>query len=304
MPLPMLYSPPDNTMSSLLSEIPTLSVSNILHLIGILVAAILINRLLRIFANSLVKPATSQTRTSQAREQQTKSLSDSTYSVGSKVVWVVAILMVAGEFGINVTPVVILAAIVALAIGFGAKDVVRDVISGIFIVHEDQYGVGDTIQVADTIGRVEHLTLRRTVVRDGRGALVTIANGEVRTPGNLSRDWSQTFVDVALSPQVPQERALQALDAAATALRNDPAWSQALVDGPRILGLQSYDQTNSTVRLQVRTAPARHEDVSRELRRRIQLEFQRQGISLSHVQRVELVNTPGPHPAEPTAPSA
>lgn len=304
MPLPMLYSPPDNTMSSLLSEIPTLSVSNILHLIGILVAGILINRLLRIFANSLVKPATSQTRTSQAREQQTKSLSDSTYSVGSKVVWVVAILMVAGEFGINVTPVVILAAIVALAIGFGAKDVVRDVISGIFIVHEDQYGVGDTIQVADTIGRVEHLTLRRTVVRDGRGALVTIANGEVRTPGNLSRDWSQTFVDVALSPQVPQERALQALDAAATALRNDPAWSQALVDGPRILGLQSYDQTNSTVRLQVRTAPARHEDVSRELRRRIQLEFQRQGISLSHVQRVELVNTPGPHPAEPTAPSA
>lgn len=304
MPLPMLYSPPDNTMSSLLSEIPTLSVSNILHLIGILVAAILINRLLRIFANSLVKPATSQTRTSQAREQQTKSLSDSTYSVGSKVVWVVAILMVAGEFGINVTPVVILSAIVALAIGFGAKDVVRDVISGIFIVHEDQYGVGDTIQVADTIGRVEHLTLRRTVVRDGRGALVTIANGEVRTPGNLSRDWSQTFVDVALSPQVPQERALQALDAAATALRNDPAWSQALVDGPRILGLQSYDQTNSTVRLQVRTAPARHEDVSRELRRRIQLEFQRQGISLSHVQRVELVNTPGPHPAEPTAPSA
>jgi small-conductance mechanosensitive channel len=109
---------------------------------------------------------------------------------------------------------------------------------------------------------------------------------------------------VALSPQVPQERALQALDAAATALRNDPAWSQALVDGPRILGLQSYDQTNSTVRLQVRTAPARHEDVSRELRRRIQLEFQRQGISLSHVQRVELVNASGPHPPEPTAPSA
>ena len=144
--------------------------------------------------------------------------------------------------------------------------------------------------------------MRRTVVRDGRGALVTLSNGEIRTVGNLSRDWSQAVVDIALSSAVPQERALQALDAAATELRNDPSWSQALVD-PRILGLQSYDQNGSTVRLQVRTAPARHEDVSRELRRRIQLEFQRQGIPLSNVQRVELVNS-GSHAPEPTAPSA
>jgi len=300
----MLYSPPDTTMSSLLSEIPTLSVLDIVHLIGILVAALLINRFLRVFANSLVKPAAAQTRSSQAREQRTKALSDLLYSIASKVVWAVAILMMAEEFGINVIPVVMLAGIAALAVGLGAKDLVRDVVSGFYIIHEDQYGVGDTVQIADTIGRVEHLTLRRTVVRDGRGALVTIANGEVRTAGNLSRDWSQTFVDVAVSPQVPQERALQALDAAATALRNDPAWSQALVDGPRILGLQSYDQTNSSVRLQVRTAPARHEDVARELRRRIQLEFQRQGISLSGVQRVELVNASGPHTTEPSAPSA
>jgi len=82
-----------------------------------------------------------------------------------------------------------------------------------------------------------------------------------------------------------------ALDAAATELRNDPSWSQALVDGPRILGLQSFDQTVSVVRLQVRTAPSRQDDVARELRRRIQLEFQKQGIPLSNVQRVELVNS-------------
>jgi len=120
---------------------------------------------------------------------------------------------------------------------------------------------------------------------------VTLSNGDIRTIGNLSRDWSQTFVDVAVSPQVSQERAIQALDSAAAELRNDPAWSQALVDGPRILGLQAYDQHASTVRLQVRTAPSRQEDVARELRRRIQLEFQRQGIALSNVQRVELVGS-------------
>lgn len=304
MPPPMLYSPPDNTMSSLLSEIPTLSVSNLLHLLGIFVAAILINRILRVFADQIVKPAAAQTRAAQAREQQTRTLADVTYSAGSKVVWFVAALMAAQEFGINVTPIVILAGLAALAIGFGAQNLVRDVVSGFYIVLEDQFTVGDTIQAAETIGRVEHLTLRRTVVRDSRGALVTLSNGDLRSVGNLSRDWSQAYVDVAISPQVPQERALQALDAAATELRNDASWSQALVDGPRILGLQSYDQMGSTVRLQVRTAPARHEDVSRELRRRIQLEFQRQGIALSNVQRVELINPSGAPPPETPAQSA
>jgi moderate conductance mechanosensitive channel len=291
-------------MPSFLSEIPALSFANLIHILGIVVAAIIINRLLRVATNLMVKPATSQARTAQAREQQTRTLAEAVYSAGNKVVWALALLMLAQEFGINITPIVVVAGLASLAIGFGAQSLVRDVISGFYIILEDQYGIGDTIQTADTIGRVEHLTLRRTVVRDGRGALVTIANGEIRTVGNLSRDWSQAFVDVALSPQVPQERALQALDAAATELRNDPSWSQALVDGPRILGLQSYDQNNSTVRLQVRTAPARHEDVSRELRRRIQLEFQRQGIPLSNVQRVELVSASGSPPPEKPAQSA
>lgn len=298
----MLYSPREKPMSSLLSEIPTLSVSNLLHLAGIIVAALLINRLLRLVTSVIVKPAASPTRAAQAREQQTRTLAGIVYSTGSKIVWALALLMGAQEFGVNITPVAAIAGLASLALGFGAQNLIRDVITGFYIILEDQYTVGDTIQVGDTIGRVEHLTLRRTVVRDPRGALVTLSNGDIRTVGNLSRDWSQSFVDVAVSPEVPQERAIQALDAAAGELRNDPAWSQALVDGPRILGLQSYDLNTSIVRLQVRTAPARHEDVARELRRRIQLEFQRQGIALSNVQRVELVNAPGrPTPSSPAS---
>ena len=291
-------------MSSLLSGIPSLSASNLLRLVGIFVAALLVNRLLRLITKLIVKPAASQTRAAQAREQQTRTLAGVVYSGGSKVVWALALLTAAQEFGVNVTPVAAVAGLASLAVGFGAQNLVRDIITGFYIILEDQYSVGDTIQVADTIGRVEHLTLRRTVVRDARGALVTLSNGEIRSVGNLSRDWSQAFVDVAVSPEVAQERTLQALDAAATGLRNDPAWSQALVDGPRILGLQSYDQNGSTIRMQVRTSPSRQDDVSRELRRRIQLEFQRQGIPLSHVQRVELVSAPGsPRPEPPARPA-
>ena len=279
-------------MSSFLSHLPEFTAANFLHLVAIFLVALLLNRLLRMITNVLVKPAGSEARAAKAREQQTRTVAGVLYSTGSKVVWAVALLTAAQEFGINVTPVAALAGLASLALGFGAQNLIRDVITGFYIILEDQYVIGDTVQVGDTIGRVEHITLRRTVVRDARGALVSISNGDIRTVANLSRDWSQAFVDVALSPQVPQEAALQALDAAAAELRGDAAWSQAIVDGPRILGLQSFDQTSSTVRLQVRTAPSRQDDVARELRRRIQLEFQRRGIPVSGVQRVEFKAAP------------
>ena len=278
-----------------------LTVPNGLRLLGILVIALVLNRLLRALTNLIIKPAAAQTRQSQLREQQTRTLAGVLYSALSKVVWAVALLTSLHEFNIDITPAVTLAGLASLAVGFGAQTLVRDVITGFYIVLEDQYVVGDTIQIAETIGRVEHLTLRRTVVRDARGALVTIGNGEIRTVSNLSRDWSQTFVDVSLAPESPMEKTLQALETAAAGLRGDPAWSQALVDGPRILGLQSFDRTASTVRLQVRTAPTRQDEVARELRRRIQVEFQRLGIPLTSVQRFELasVSHASQEPAQP-----
>ncbi len=291
-------------MSSVLNYLLNISPSNVIHLLVILAAALILNHLLRLVTKLLVKPASTQTRAAQAREQQTRTLAGVINSAGSKVVWAIALLTAAQEFGINVTPVAALAGLASLAVGFGAQNLVRDIISGFYIILEDQYVVGDTIQVGETIGRVEHVTLRRTVVRDSRGALVTLSNGDIRTVGNLSRDWSQTFVDVSVSPQIAQEKALQALEAAIAEFRGDPAWSQVLVDGPRILGLQSYDQSASTIRLQVRTAPSRQDDVARELRRRIQLEFQRQGIPLWSVQRLELVNPAASPEFAPPAPHA
>jgi small conductance mechanosensitive channel len=279
-------------MSSLLSYFPDASVAIFFRLEAIFIVALVLNRLLRLVTNLLIKPAGSEARAAKAREQQTRTVAVVLYSAGSKIVWGVALLTAAGQFGISLLPAATIAGLASLALGFGAQNLVRDVITGFYIILEDQFVVGDTIQVGETTGRVEHVTLRRTVVRDARGALVTLSNGEIRTVANLSRDWSQAFVDVALSPQLSQEKALQALEAAAAEMRGDASWSQAIVDGPRILGLQSFDQISSTVRLQVRTAPARQDDVARELRRRIQLEFQRRDIPVSGVQRVEYSPAP------------
>jgi small conductance mechanosensitive channel len=281
-------------MSTLVSLLSGLSLSTGIHLLAILLIALLVNRFLHLMTRFLVKPSTAQSRSSQLREQQARTLAGVLYSAGSKVVWLIAILTALSEVGINPVPALTLAGLASVAIGFGAQTIVRDIIAGFYIVFEDQYVVGDTVQIGDTSGRVEHITLRRTVIRDSRGALVTISNGEIRTVANLSRDWSQSFVDVSLNPDASLDIPLAALEAAAASLRSDPAWSQALVDGPRVLGVHAYNRDASVVRLQIRTAPTRQDEVARELRRRIQLEFQRQDIPISAVQRVELA---APSPA-------
>jgi len=268
-------------MSSPLTHFFDFTIPNALHLAGILVLALICLRLLRAATGNLVKRATTQTKGAQQREQQTRALADKVYGAGSQLIWVVAALTALPEFGISPLPAVVIAGGAILGFSIGARDTVRDAIAGLQIVMEDQFATGDTIQAGEILGRVEQLTLRRTVVRDGRGALVSLANGEMRIVSNLSRDWSQAFVDIGVVAGMPLEKTLQALESAAAELRSDAAWSQALVDGPRVLGVQGYDRTGTTLRLQVRTAPTRQDEVCRELRRRIQMEFQRQGIGVA-----------------------
>jgi small conductance mechanosensitive channel len=268
-------------MSSPFTHFFDFTIPNALHLVGILVLALICLRFLRAATGNLVKPATTQTKGAQQREQQTRALADKVYGAGSQLIWVVATLTALPEFGISPLPAVVIAGAGILGFSIGARDTVRDAIAGLQIVMEDQFVTGDTIQAGEMLGRVEQLTLRRTVVRDGRGALVSLSNGEMRIVSNLSRDWSQAFVDIGVVAGMPLEKTLQALESAAAELRSDAAWSQALVDGPRVLGVQGYDRTGTTLRLQVRTAPTRQDEVCRELRRRIQMEFQRQGIGVA-----------------------
>jgi len=274
-------------MSSPFTQWLTLSIPGAFHLLTILAIALLVNYFLQGWTNSLIVPAASQSRVAQAREQQARSLASVLHSAGTKVVWGVAILMALPEFGIHVFPAVVVIGLIVLALGLGARNLLRDFVAGFQIVFEDQYSVGDTIQTVHTSGKVEHLTLRRTVLRDSRGALVTLANGDLRVVGTLSRDWSQAFIDISVPAEQPLEKTLQALEIASATLRSDVSWSQAIVDGPRVLGVQAYGPMGPTFRIQVRTAPTRQDEVSRELRRRIQIEFQRRNIPIATARDLE-----------------
>jgi small-conductance mechanosensitive channel len=274
-------------MSSPFSSWPVFTIATGISILLTFVAAEVAVLLLRRLANRLVRPASSQTRGAQAREQQSRAMAEQIYRVASGFIWAAAILCVLAELGVNVLPAVIVIAAAILAIGIGARSLVADVVAGLAIVFEDQFAVGETIQAGDVAGKVEQLTLRRTVVRDARGALVTLGNSEIRSVANVSRDWSAATVDITVAAEEPLERALQILETASSGLRADPAWSQAIVDGPRVLGVQDYGRSGPTLRVQVRTTPLRQDEVARELRRRIQMEFQRHRIEITTVDEID-----------------
>ena len=235
--------------------------------------------MLRKLTDSWVKQATIGSRAGQQREHEMRAMAEKVNAMARVAICGVAALSALPEFGISALPAALVIAAAILGLSVAGQATVRDAMAGFRIILEDQFSPGETIQTGETSGRVESVTWRRTVVRDSRGALVTIANGDLRKVSNLSRDWSQGYVDVDVPAGMALERPVRALEAAAAELRGDTAWSQALVDGPRVLGVQDYSLSGTRLRLQVRTPPMRQEEVCRELRRRIQLEFQRQGIA-------------------------
>jgi len=267
-------------------------VTTLLKLLAILVIAYALRHVLRLLTRRLIHTAEAQTRAEQQREQQTQTLADLAYSTGAAIIVIGAVLTALPLLGVNVTPFAAIAGLASVAIGFGAQHVVRDVINGFFIVLEDQFVVGDTIRTGDLAGKVESLTLRRTVLRDVEGGLCVIPNGEIRTLTNLSRDWSQLFVDVTLTADDAVDHCLAALEALCNEFRSDPNWSATLLDGPRVLGVETLQGGDTVVRLQIRTHPTRQHDTARELRRRIRARFEREAIATGTIHRITVANTP------------
>jgi moderate conductance mechanosensitive channel len=259
-----------------------------LRLLAIVIIALILIRLLKALTSRLVEMAKAQTRSAQAREQQTRTMAGMLSSAGIAVILGIAFLAALPEFGFNVAPVAALAGLASLAFGFGAQYLVRDLINGFLIVFEDQYVVGDIVRINDVAGRVESITIRRTILRSEEGALVSIPNGMIGQVSNLNRDWSQIFVDVTVPGEETLGRALAVLEKVAGEFRDDPDWTTALVDGPRVLGVESLSLSGIVLRTRVRSAPTRQYDIARELRRRIKSGFEQAQIPSIAIQRVEL----------------
>lgn len=208
-------------------------------------------------------------------------------SVVTVAIWVVALLLVLGELTINLAPLIAGAGIAGIAIGFGAQSIVRDFLAGLFILVEDQYGVGDVIEVGDVAGTVENISLRSTRLRDVEGTVWHLANGEINKVGNHSQLWSNCVLDVEVAYDTDIRRAMELLDDVA-----DTMWHQSMEDkealiiaDPQVLGVQALGENAVTLRLVVKTDPLAQWQVQRDLRLRVKEAFDAEGITIPFPQR-------------------
>lgn len=208
------------------------------------------------------------------------------------VITFVAVLMILGELGIQLGPLLATAGIGALAIGFGAQSLVKDVISGFFIILENQYRIGDVIEVSGVSGLVESVSLRRTVLRDLRGRVHTIPNGEIKVVSNLSKEWSRSVLDIGISYSEDIDKVIDLLSQIGKELESEEPYKSAILESLQILGVEKFDEFQLVIRMMVKTAPLKQWEVERELRRRIKIRFDEKGIQMPFPHQVLIWGEP------------
>lgn len=211
-------------------------------------------------------------------------------SVVTAVVSTIALLLVLSEVQINLAPFIAGAGIVGIALGFGAQSIVRDFLAGVFILIEDQYGIGDVIEIdTDVIGEVEDITLRITRLRDIEGTVWHVPNGEIKRIGNHSQLWANAVVDIDVSYDTELRVAMEIIDRVAddfwTETHEDDSLSGHIIEDPKVLGVQKLGESAITLRLVVKTDPLAQWQVKRELRLRLKEAFDLAGIEIPFPQR-------------------
>ncbi|WP_433051478.1 mechanosensitive ion channel family protein [Dactylosporangium sp. CS-033363] len=218
------------------------------------------------------------TAPSERRNQRARALGSVLRSIVSAVVFSIAAMLVLGEIGIDLAPLLASAGIAGLAIGFGAQNLVKDFIAGLFMLLEDQYGVGDVVDVGETSGTVEAVGLRITTIRDAAGVVWYVRNGEIVRVGNKSQGWAVVNIDVPVG-FVSVDQATAVLQATAEEFAADPDFADDFMDPPKVLGVEQLTADGAVLRTTVKTSNEAQWRIGRELRRRLMESLERAGIA-------------------------
>lgn len=257
-----------------------------LRIAGVLIAAFLLTRFLRRSVTRIEGKVSEQTTPMRAL-QRTQTLAKVLSSAGIVVIWSVAGFYMLGELGFNLAPLLAGVGIVGLAVGFGAQNLVRDVVTGFFILLEDQYGVGDIVMINQVAtGKVEQLTLRVTGVRDLDGTVHFVANGSIGHVANRSKDWARAVIDVGVGYREQPARVREVLERVAAEVKEDEELGHSLYSTPEVLGVEMIGEYEVVWRVIAETKPARQWVVGRQLRERIKVAFDEENIEIPFPHRV------------------
>ena len=261
-------------------------------LTGLRIAAI---PLLVMLALRVLRLVTGQLRRKAAAEgdddltDRRRRLETLTNVIGTSVtvlVWIIAIIYVLAALGLDVTPIIASASVLGLAVAFGAQALIKDYFSGFFILLENQYTIGDVVDLGGANGTVEHISLRVTVVRDLNGVVHYVPNGLISRVSNKTKGWSRVVMEVRVAYDQDLDRVTSLVEEVLANVQADPAWAATILEDPQVLGVQSFGESALDLRLLVKTQPGKQWALSRELRKRIKARFDREGIRIPVPHRV------------------
>lgn len=218
---------------------------------------------------------------SERRRQRAQTMGSVLRSVSSVIILGTAALTVLGYVHIDLSPILFSASIIGVAVAFGAQNVVKDFLAGMFMLLEDQYGVGDVIDVGTAKGTVEAVTLRTTRLRDVNGVVWYVPNGEIKRVGNESQNWARTVLDVPVEYDADLDKVREILKDTATAMAAGPPWDEIILEEPSVWGVQALSGEAVVVRVVCKTAPGRQSETARELRERVKRAFDSAGVAVA-----------------------
>src|SRR3989338_1275512 len=202
------------------------------------------------------------------------------------IVWLLAVLMILSEIGINTAPLIAGAGIIGLAFGFGGQYLIKDLISGFFIILENQYRVGDVACFGDTCGLVEKVTLPTTILLDLDGVVHHVPNGEIKTASNLSKYFARVNLNIGVSYNSDLEKVIKVVNNVGKELAKDKNWKEMIIKAPQFLRVDDFADSAIVIKILGETKPLKQWDVSGELRKRLKIAFDKNGIEIPFPQRV------------------
>jgi small-conductance mechanosensitive channel len=231
------------------------------------------------------------------RVQRARTMGSLLKSIVTGLIFVVVLMMAISELGYDIAPLIASAGIVGVALGFGAQSLVKDFLSGIFMIFEDQVGVGDTVNLGEASGTVEAVSLRVTRLRDVDGTVWYVRNGEILRVGNQSQNWSRSVLDVAVGYKEDITRVRRLLKEVAHELAADEHYRDRIIEEPEVWGVQSVGPDTVVVRVTLKTMPQQQWMVAREMRERVKARFDEEGVITPLPQRIvygDADRPPGP----------
>jgi small-conductance mechanosensitive channel len=196
------------------------------------------------------------------------------------VISIIAVLMILAELGVSVTPLLATAGVAGIAVGFGAQSFIKDVISGVLILMEDQYKKGDVVKVAGIVGLVEDINLRRTVLRDLDGIVHSVPNSEITTASNYTKEYSRINIDVPVAYGTDLDRAMEIINRVGNEMNQDPTFGPMIRTAPKTLGVNKFGDSGIDIKVLGDTRPLMQWDVGREFRRRVKRAFDEEGVEI------------------------